>query len=384
MNPDLIRRMHAWLAEHQAEMTGDLDRLVSTETPSTDKDRLDAAATWLEGWVTQHLGPAETSVRTPGGEYGDIVRLDFPGTGRPVTFLCHYDTVWPAGTLDQWPFSINGDRATGPGIFDMKAGLVQAVWALRAARECGAAVPPVRLLLTGDEEIGSPASRPLIERASQDAAAVLVFEASADGAVKTARKGIGIYTLTTTGIEAHAGLDPTAGASAVGEMARLICTLHDLTDLDAGTTVNVGTVHGGTRSNVTAGQAVAEVDARATSQALADKVNAAILGLGTTDPRLSLRVEGGWNRPVMERTPAVAEIFALARTVAEAIGLDLREASVGGGSDGNFAAALGVGVLDGVGAVGAGAHARHEYIELSEMPRRAALAAGILAALAAG
>jgi glutamate carboxypeptidase len=382
VNPDLVRRMHIWLEERRPEMTADLADFVTIETPSTDKQRLDAAATWLGEWVTRHLGTADAVIRTPGGTYGDTLRLGYPGTGQPVTFLCHYDTVWPAGTIDKWPFRIEGSRATGPGVFDMKAGLVQAVWALRAARECGAPTPPVRLVLNGDEEIGSPAARPLIEQACQDAAAVLVFESAVDGALKTARKGIGIYTVTTTGIEAHAGLDPTAGASAVAEMARLICTLHELTDLEAGTTVNVGTVHGGTRSNVTAGRAVAEVDARAASQAEAEKVNMAILGLSTADHRVSVRVEGGWNRPVMERTQAVAEIFGLARTVASAIGLDLREASVGGGSDGNFAAALGRPVLDGIGAVGAGAHARHEYVELDEMPRRAALAAGLLTALA--
>ena len=382
MNPDLVRRMHIWLEERRPEMTADLADFVAIETPSTDKQRLDAAAAWLGEWVTRHLGAADAVIRTPGGTYGDTLQLGYPGTGQPVTLLCHYDTVWPAGTIDEWPFRIEGSRATGPGVFDMKAGLVQAVWALRAAWECGAPTPPVRLLLNGDEEIGSPAARPLIEQACRDAAAVLVFESAADGALKTARKGIGIYTVTTTGIEAHAGLDPTAGASAVAEMARLICTLHELTDLEAGTTVNVGTVHGGTRSNVTAGRAVAEVDARAASQAEAEKVNVAILGLSTTDHRVSVRVEGGWNRPVMERTQAVAEIFGLARTVASAIALDLREASVGGGSDGNFAAALGRPVLDGIGAVGAGAHARHEYVELDEMPRRAALAAGLLTALA--
>jgi glutamate carboxypeptidase len=375
--------MRAWLDEHRSHMTGDLEAYVALETPSTDKACLDAAVTWLREWLTRRLGEAETT-RIPGGPYGDVLQVSYPGVGRPVTLLCHYDTVWPAGTIDHWPFRIEGDCATGPGIFDMKAGLVQAVWALLALREAGAPVPPVRLLLNGDEEIGSLASRPLIEEACQDAAAVLVFEPSAGGAIKTARKGIGVYTLTTTGIEAHAGLDPTVGASAVAEIARLICVLHDLTDLDAGTTVNVGTVRGGTRPNVTAGQAIAEVDTRAATQAEADKINAAILGLGTTDPRVSFQVEGGWNRPVMERTPAIAQIFGLARTVAAALDLDLREATVGGGSDGNFAAALGLKVLDGLGAVGDGAHARHEYIDLNEMPRRAALAAGILAALVPG
>jgi glutamate carboxypeptidase len=380
VNPELARRMQAWLEERRATMTDDLDAYVSLETPSTDKARLDAAVTWLSEWLTHHLGGGETT-RVPGGAHGDVLQVSYPGTGQPVTLLCHYDTVWPAGTTGHWPFRIEGDRATGPGVFDMKAGLVQAVWALRAVREAEAPIPPVRLLLNGDEEIGSPASRPLIEDACRDAAAVLVFEPSAGGAIKTARKGIGIYTLVTVGIEAHAGLDPTAGASAVAEMARLICALHDMADLEAGTTVNVGTVHGGTRSNVTAGQAIAEVDARAATQAEADKINAAIFGLTPTDPRVSLRVEGGWNRPVMERTPAITQIFSLAQTIASALGLDLPEAAVGGGSDGNFAAALGLAVLDGLGAVGGGAHARHEYIDLPEMPRRAALAAGILTAL---
>jgi glutamate carboxypeptidase len=267
-------------------------------------------------------------------------------------------------------------------VFDMKAGLVQAVWAVRALRAAGAAHPPLRLLLNGDEEIGSPFSRPLIEKASAEAAAVLVFEAAAGGAVKTARKGVGLWDVHVRGVESHAGLDPTAGASAIDELARLVRTLHDATDLDAGTTVNVGVVHGGTRSNVVAGSADAGVDVRVRTAAEQARIDALMAALRPHDPRAEITAAGGWNRPVMERSEGIAAVYALARAAAAQLGVDLAETAVGGASDGNFAAAMGRPVLDGLGAVGAGAHARHEHVSIEGMIERAAVAAGVLAAFA--
>ncbi|MEW9550995.1 M20 family metallopeptidase [Nonomuraea sp. NPDC050783] len=388
--------LRAWLGRHREEMLADLAAYVSLETPSNDKALLDAGLRWLDGWLEARLGaPAATRLvdggapgqgggRGEAGVYGDARLNDYPGLGEvPVLLLAHYDTVWPAGTLAGWPFTVDGDRATGPGVFDMKAGLVQLVWALRALEAAGLARPPLRLLLNGDEEIGSPLSRPLIEETAESAAAVLVFEASGDGALKTARKGVGIFRLGITGLEAHAGLEPAKGASAVDELARAVRYLHDLSDPDAGTTVNVGVVSGGTASNVVAGAAWAEVDVRVSSQAEADRIATALAELRPHDERAVIEVRGGWNRPVMERGPGTARLFALARKVAAGMGLELEECSVGGASDGNFAAALGLPVLDGLGAVGHGAHARHEYVSVEGMLERAALTAALLHALAA-
>jgi len=290
--------------------------------------------------------------------------------------------VGRAGTLADRPVRIEGDRISGPGVFDMKAGLVQAVWAVRALRAAGVPHPPLRLVLNGDEEIGSPFSRPLIEAACADASAVLVFEASADGAVKTGRKGVGIFTVQVRGVESHAGLDPDSGASAIDEIARIVRTLHAAADAATGTTVNVGVLRGGTRSNVVAGAAEAGIDVRVRSVAAQERIDEVLRGLAPHDPRCEVAVRGGWNRPVMEPGSAIASMFALARTAAAQLGVELREVSVGGASDGNFAAAIGRPVLDGLGAVGAGAHARHEHVSIDGMVERAAVAAGVLAAFA--
>ncbi|MCW2900706.1 MAG: peptidase [Streptosporangiaceae bacterium] len=378
-----VAALHQWVRSHTADMLDDLRDYVRLETPSDDLAALAAGRDWVVSWVERRLG-APAAIRTePGGLHGDTVVLDYGGTeAGTVVVLAHYDTVWPLGTLQELPFTVDGDVIRGPGVFDMKAGLVQAVWAVRALREAGLALPPLRLVLNGDEEIGSPASRPIIEDSCRDAAAVLVFEASAGGAVKTARKGVGLFDLTLTGVEAHAGLDPTAGASAVTALAELITESTALTDLAAGTTVNVGVVSGGTRRNVTAGSAQAGIDVRVADQAEADRVERALTGWRPSDRRVTARLDGGWNRPVMARTPAIAELFERARALAAQLGIDLEETAVGGASDGNFAAALGRPVLDGFGAVGAGAHARDEHATVSGMVERAALAAAFLTSLA--
>jgi glutamate carboxypeptidase len=372
-----------WLAGHRGDMVADLVAYAEHETPSDDRALLAAGLAYLEEWVNERLGAPRSRVRHESAEHGDVLVLEYDGAGeRALTLLAHYDTVWSAGTLAEWPVRIDGDRLTGPGVFDMKAGLVQAVWALRAMRAAGVPHPPLRLLLNGDEEVGSLFSRPLIEKACADAAAVLVFEAAADGAVKTARKGVGLWDVHVRGVESHAGLDPAAGASAIDEVARVIRTLHDATDLDEGTTVNVGVLRGGTRSNVVAGSAYAGVDVRVRTTSEQARIGALMAALRAHDPRAEVTVTGGWNRPVMERGPAIASVYALARAAAAKLGADLAETAVGGASDGNFAAAMGRPVLDGLGAVGAGAHARHEHISIEGMVERAAVAAGVLAAFA--
>jgi glutamate carboxypeptidase len=374
-----------WVRDNKTAMLADLRQYVEIETPSDDRAALDKALRWLDGWLSESIGAPGELRRTDGGAYGDIEVRDYPGVGaRPVLLLCHYDTVWDHGTLAERPFRVDGDRITGPGVFDMKIGLVQAVWAVRALAALGLPRPALRLLLNGDEEIGSLASRPVIEAEAAGVRATLVFEASADGAIKTARKGVGIFRIDVTGIESHAGLDPAKGVSAIDELARAVLAVHALADLERGTSVNVGIVRGGTRTNVKAGQAVAQLDVRVAHQAEADRIDAALAALRPHDPRATLTVSGGWNRPVMERGPATVQLYELARTVADRLGVDLRECSVGGASDGNFVAALGVPVLDGFGAVGDGAHARHEWASVSGMIERTVLAAATLHALAEG
>jgi glutamate carboxypeptidase len=379
-----VAALHRWLAARRAELVADLVAYAEHETPSDDLDLLAAGLGYLEGWLGERLGAPVRRTHHGSAERGDVVVLEYDGTGgEMLTLLAHYDTVWSAGTLAERPVRVEGDVIRGPGVFDMKAGLVQAVWAVRALRDAGLPHPPLRLVLTGDEEIGSPFSRPHIEAACADAAAVLVFEASADGgAVKTARKGVGLFDVHADGLESHAGLDPAAGASAIDEIARAVRTLHDATDLAEGTTVNVGVLRGGTRPNVVAGAAQAHIDVRVRSVAAQERIDAVLAGLHAHDPRAAIRVEGRWNRPVMERSAPIAAVYALARAAAAPLGVDLPETAVGGASDGNFAAALGLPVLDGLGAVGGGAHARHEHVSIDGMVERAAVAAGVIAAFA--
>jgi glutamate carboxypeptidase len=378
----VIRALHEWVRAHRDDLLADVAAYVGIETPSDDKECLARGLSWVDGWLRERLGEPASVRDVDGGTHGDIKVYDYPGAGDPVLVLAHYDTVWPLGTLANWPFTVDGDRATGPGIFDMKSGLVHAVWALRALDAAGLPRPAVRLVLNGDEEIGSPASRPVIEEAATGTRATLVFEASADGAVKTARKGVGLFKVRTTGVEAHAGLDPAKGASAIDELARAVLALHGLSDPAAGTTVNVGVISGGTRQNVIAGAASGEIDVRVSSAAEAARIDASVAALTAHDPRATVTVEGGWNRPVMERSPAIAELYDLARSSAAELGVTLAECSVGGASDGNFVAALGHPVLDGFGAVGDGAHARHEHISVEGMLERTALAAAVLHRLA--
>ncbi|KTR06998.1 M20 family metallopeptidase [Curtobacterium luteum] len=366
-------------------LVADVTEYIEQETPSDDRGALAAGLGWVRTFVERHLGTPATERTVAGGVHGDTAVLDWPATGgstRTVVLLCHYDTVWPLGTLADWPVSVDGDRLTGPGAFDMKAGLVQAVHGLVLARDTGLPLPAIRLVLNGDEEIGSPASRPVIEDAVVGADAVLVFEASARGALKTARKGVGIFEVTTHGIEGHAGLDPENGVSAIDEMARAVLSLHATADLAAGTSVNVGTIVGGSRSNVTAGRASAKVDVRVAERSEMDRVDAALDALRPHRDRARLEVTGGWNRPVMQRSAAIASLFETARAVASDHGWEAEEIAVGGASDGNFAAALGLPVLDGLGAVGDGAHARHEWVSIDGMVQRTALAADLITRLA--
>jgi glutamate carboxypeptidase len=299
-----------------------------------------------------------------------------------VLLLGHFDTVWPVGTIEKMPLRTGDGRLHGPGTFDMKAGIAIAIAAIDALRASGLPHPPVHMLWTTDEEIGSGTSRGLIEDHASRARAVLVLEpALPGGGLKTARKGCGEFTVTVRGIAAHAGLDPGKGASAIHELAGQIAAIERLQDLPNGISVNVGVISGGSRPNVVAEDARAIVDVRAPTLESAQRVEAAIRALHPARNGTRLTVEGGFDRPPMERTAGVARLFGIAADVAASLGGELREGSAGGGSDGNFTAALGVPTLDGLGAVGDGAHASHEHIDLETLPFRVALVAGILARL---
>ncbi|MBN1485210.1 MAG: M20 family metallopeptidase [Chloroflexia bacterium] len=372
--------LHDYFSARQDEMLAVLEELVLHESPSDDKVLLDLLARRLQQrfaalGVETELLPQETA--------GDHLRVyqPAPAPGRPpALLLCHYDTVWPAGTLQERPFRIEGGRAWGPGVYDMKAGILLAEFALRAVRDLDLTLPrPVVVLLNSDEEVGSATSRSWIEEQARLAEYVLVLESALPGNVlKTARKGVGHFQIEIEGRAAHSGGEPEKGRSAIQELALQILHLHGLSDLEQGTTVNVGVVRGGTRSNVVAAQAQAEVDVRAWTREEAQRIEAVVRGLQPRTPDVELKVRGGFERWPMERSPAVAELFARVQEIGRALGLDLSEGSSGGGSDGNFCAALGVPTLDGLGVPGDGAHAEHEHILLDALPDRAALLAAAL------
>ncbi|PZG17983.1 peptidase M20 [Nonomuraea aridisoli] len=364
-------------------MLDDLRAVVELETHSYDKAMLVRGLRAIRARVVGHLGTPDDEILHEGGQHGDVLELTYRGTvPGTVLMLSHYDTVWPTGTLASWPFAVMDDKVTGPGVFDMKTGLVQAVWALRGLRELGLPHPSVRFLFNGDEEIGSPASREFIEAAGEDALATLVFEASLDGAVKTARKGVGLFNVTVTGVEAHAGLDPYAGANAIHALAGIVTTLAAAGSRERGTTVNVGLINGGTGRNVAAGRATCGVDVRVTDPAEMARIDEMFAGLRAADPRVTVTATGEWNRPPMVPNAPSQRLFKEAQAVAAGLGWQLEETAVGGASDGNFVSALGRPVLDGLGAVGDGAHARHEHVLVGHIPERTALAIGLITALA--
>jgi glutamate carboxypeptidase len=360
----------AGLSRLENSMLAVLEDLVMTETPCDDLGRLHSGIRLLSGVVNRLLGEVPETIEVDGRPH-----LRLRGSGnRPVLVLCHLDTVWPAGTTDRWPFAVAGGRATGPGVFDMKAGLVQALYAISAASRHD----DVTLLVTTDEEIGSPTGRALVEDEARRARAVLVPEPSAGGALKTARKGISIYRLHIAGRAAHAGLEPESGVNSLVELAQQIPRLTSLADPTIGTTVTPTTATAGSTVNTVPASAEVTIDVRATTIAEQERIHAGLAGLTPSIDGAALRLEGGINRPPLERT-ASARLMTLAVRCAAELGLaPLREASVGGGSDGNLTGALGVPTLDGLGAVGEHAHAEGEYVYTAAMPERAALICALI------
>ncbi|HTV64329.1 MAG TPA: M20 family metallopeptidase [Bryocella sp.] len=367
-----------WLADRQQAMIDLLRQLVLEESPTHDKPACDRLCEQLASELAS-LGGQVKIHRQPVA--GDHLRVDFPGSdGRPIMLLGHFDTVYERGTLETMPWSERDGRLYGPGVFDMKAGIVQIVFALRVLHELTVELPrPVRVWLVSDEETGSASSRAITEALAKECAAVLVCEPSgAGGALKTARKGVGGFTLRVTGVAAHSGLDFEKGHSAIVELAHQIQAISKFTDLARGITMNVGLIRGGTRTNVVPAEASAEIDLRVAHKDDGAEMERRVRELRAVNPNCKLEITGGINRPPLERTIQIAELFELARRVASELGFALGETAVGGGSDGNFTAGIGVPTLDGLGAVGDGAHAAHEHVIASELPRRAALLAGLI------
>jgi glutamate carboxypeptidase len=350
-----------------------LEQMVMLESPSFNKTLVDKFGRFVAERFTEIGGHVEV---VPTDRFGDHLVIRFGArNGQPVVLLGHIDTVFPEGETGKRPFRIEGNRATGPGVFDMKSGIVLMWMAMRKLGQRR----NVTVLLNSDEEIGSNSSRDLIEKEAGGAKAVLVLEPSLPGGVlKTARKGVGRFTVKAIGKAAHAGIDPSKGINAIEEIAHQVLRLQQMSDVTRGTTVTVGVIQGGTRSNVVPAEAAVEVDARITSMEEADRITQAIRALAPKLPGSKLEVRGGINRPPMERTADTARLFEVARSVGAGMGLDLKEGSTGGASDGNFTSALGVPTLDGLGSVGDGAHSVDEYVEIDGLSQRADLIAGII------
>ena len=380
---EIAKRLR-YFQERRDQMVQTIHQLVEIESPSDNKEGVDRLGKLLAGRF-EGLGGHAKFHRVQ--KFGDHLQVDFAGTGRgkPVLLLGHLDTVYPLGTLATMPCRVASGRLWGPGTFDMKSGIALMLHAIEALRAWHQDVlpRPVTVLLVSDEEVGSDTSRRITENLARQSAAVLVLEPSQGpkGAVKTARKGIGEYVLKVTGKAAHSGLDFEKGQSAILELARQIVAIQKLIDLKRGLTLNVGTVQGGTRVNVIPAEASAVLDVRVARKQDAAGIDRKLRSLKPFNRQCKLEISGGMNRPPMERTSSVAALYKKAAEIAKQMGWKSEEAAVGGGSDGNFTAGLGIPTLDGLGGVGEGAHATHESILISELPKRAALFAELIASV---
>jgi len=359
---------------HLSEILSDLEAIVSLESPSFDLAGLDKVA----AWITQRFGPLGSLSRQE-TRNGPVLTLKVAGTGQKVLVLCHFDTVHPRGSF---AFRLEDTRAYGPGIYDMKGNIVQLLWALRAGQELGLGLPNLEVLFTPDEEVGSLASKDAIEAAALRNAAVLVLEAPmGNGDLKVARKGVGLFKLTAHGKPAHQGVEPEKGVNAVVELAHQIPKVVALQDLSKGTTLGPNKLMGGTATNVVAAEAWTEIDFRVWTVAEYERIEAGIHALQPVLPGAKLSVSGGLNRPPMEPSAASMGLFETAKKVAANVGLNVGAGRVGGGSDGNFTAALGIPTLDGLGLYGADAHQLSENVVVAEIPKRIAMLSGILGEL---
>ncbi len=373
---DAVEGLLAQLRDRTPQMVDALRSLVETESPTAVPAACAACADVADDLVSSLLGTHAERFEADGRVH---LRWRFGGAER-VLLIGHLDTVWPLGTVASWPFSADGETATGPGVFDMKAGVVQLLFALDALETLDGVV----VLLTTDEEIGSPTSRQLIRDTAASVEAALVLEPSAAGALKTERKGVAIYRLDVEGRAAHAGLDPESGVNAAVELVHQLLAVVELADHARGTTVNPGLLSAGTAVNTVPARATAQIDVRTRTRAEAERVDAGFQALRPVTAGAALAVELVAAAPPMERS-ASASLFGRAEGLADRLGLPaLTEAAVGGGSDGNLIADLGVPTLDGLGAVGDHAHGRGEYVHIRAMPERAALVAALVQDLLVG
>jgi glutamate carboxypeptidase len=380
---EAMRRL-AYFSERRDAIVSTVRELVEIESPSDNK----AAADRLAEVIAERFSQLGGEIRFHRAQdFGNHLQVNFGGkSAKPVLLLGHYDTVYPLGTLASMPCSVVGNKLTGPGVLDMKSGIALMLHAIAGLQQWdkqesrGELPRPINILLVSDEEVGSDSSRKITQALAKRAASVLVLEPSygRDGAVKTARKGVGEYLVKVTGKASHAGLDFEKGVNAILELARQIEKISGFTELKRGLTVNVGVVSGGSRTNVVPAEATVQVDVRIARMKDAAGIDRKMRNLRPFNRKCKIEVTGGINRPPMERTAGVAELYAQAKAIARDLGQKLGEAAVGGGSDGNFTSALGIPTLDGLGAVGGGAHATHEHILISELPRRAALIAGLI------
>lgn len=379
-----------YLLAEQEDMLACLKNLVEHETPTNGSKTDNDEFAKMLGKKFEELTGGKSEVLYNSAGYGNHLMAEFGDGEEQILVLCHYDTVWPKTTIVAKPFKIEDGKAYGPGIYDMKAGIMQGLFAVKALKELGRKLnKKVVFLFTSDEEVGSPSSRGLIEQQARKSKCVLVLEPSASdngkpiGALKTARKGVGFFDIKVKGIAAHAGSAHKDGRSAIGEMAKQVDYIHSLTDHNEGLTLNVGVIKGGTETNVVAAECLASVDVRVWTKEQGDMITFQLLNLQPLTPDVKIEVKGGINRPPMERTADVVQMYELAKNIATTeLGMaDLPEMAVGGGSDGNFTCTIAP-TLDGLGAVGDGAHAAHEYIVVAEIPKRAALVALLLEKLA--
>lgn len=370
-----------WLRAQTSEMVALLEGLALAESPSLDRDAQREPFRILADELQDLAFEVE---RIPGRNVGDHLIARDPAAasanGEQQLLLGHMDTVWPRGTLATMPVRVEEGRLHGPGVYDMKAGLVQMLFALRALRQHEVeTVSPLTVLINADEEIGSPESREHIERVAHKARRVFVLEPSFGpaGRLKTARKGTGGFVVTVRGLASHAGIEPGKGVSAILELSHQVQRLFALNDPERGVTVNVGTIDGGLRPNVVAPRAAAMVDVRVRTKEDGEQVEAAIRGLEPVHEGASIEVEGGFDRPPLERTARNRALWETARAAAKTLGIPLEEAAVGGASDGNFTSRYAA-TLDGLGGVGDGAHAAHEHVLVARLPERAALLAALV------
>jgi glutamate carboxypeptidase len=385
MNLPKASEQLAYFRKQQSNILDTIQQIVEIESPSDVKAAVDRLNTVLASRFGELGGKVKVHRQE---KFGNHLEINFAGanrTAKPVLLLGHTDTVYTIGTISRMKYRIAKGRVFGPGVLDMKAGIALALHVIEAllAWHKGRLPRPVTVLLVSDEEIGSHSSRPLTEALARKSEAVLVLEPASglNGAVKTSRKGVGGYTVQVAGKAAHSGLDFEKGQSAVLELARQILEISTFTDAAKGITLNIGKISGGTRVNVVPAEATASLDVRVATQKDAEKIHRRLMSLKPFNPHCKITVSGELSRPPMQRSAGVAVLYGKARSFASDLGWSLEEASVGGGSDGNFTAALGIPTLDGLGASGEGAHAEHESVVISELPKRAALLSGLLLSL---